>query len=373
MLFSLRRQLTLSVATLLVLAHISRPWPAAGGPRPQPLSTADRGEVNRMLQEYRAAGSDVEKKQEICQKVLAIGSAAAPLALAAVERDLQPQLRKYCSKFQAQATAATKQKVGRVNMNKVMEARGEVQILEKSGEGLTKDVIVEKIEPVVRKLQTTFILDRDQVLDKSPDLAAERKKLQALGRIWEQCQAQLPPPRKTKEQEKTTPPSFETGLEGEEDMAAFQAVPQDPKARAVLAMNAKLAEKLDPEEARAILALNMTRNLLGLPACHRSAALRGGPRALPGHGETEVLFTRVARAGQEELRGSGQACRHHRQRREHLRRHGQRQVGPRGLVPQPRPPPEPDGQLVARRRRPQRYVLHADVRRLTIAQKHGMA
>ena len=219
-----------------------------------------------MLQEYRAAGSDVEKKQEICQKVLAIGSAAAPLALAAVERDLQPQLRKYCSKFQAQATAATKQKVGRVNMNKVMEARGEVQILEKSGEGLTKDVIVEKIEPVVRKLQTTFILDRDQVLDKSPDLAAERKKLQALGRIWEQCQAQLPPPRKTKEQEKTTPQSFETGLEGEEDMAAFQAVPQDPKTRAVLAMNAKLAEKLDPEEARAILALNMTRNLLGLPA-----------------------------------------------------------------------------------------------------------
>ncbi len=31
-------------------------------------------------------------------------------------------------------------------------------------------------------------------------------------------------------------------------------------------MNARLAEKLDPEEARAILALNLARNLLGLPA-----------------------------------------------------------------------------------------------------------
>ena len=58
-------------------------------------------------------------------------------------------------------------------------------------------------------------------------------------------------------------------------------------------MNARLAEKLDPEEARAILALNLTRNLLGLPALAIDLeALRGGPRALPGHGAAEVLFAR---------------------------------------------------------------------------------
>lgn len=34
----------------------------------------------------------------------------------------------------------------------------------------------------------------------------------------------------------------------------------------MLSANARLAEKLDPEEARAILELNLARNLLGLPA-----------------------------------------------------------------------------------------------------------
>ena len=123
------------------------------------------------------------------------------------------------------------------------------------GDGFTKEVIVEKIDPVVQKLRAVFILDRSEVLDKSPDLQAERKKLESLGRMWERCQAQLPPPRRRKSQEKAAPASFESYLQGEEELAASLAIPQDPRTRAVLAMNAKLAEKLDPEEARAILAL----------------------------------------------------------------------------------------------------------------------
>jgi uncharacterized protein YkwD len=40
----------------------------------------------------------------------------------------------------------------------------------------------------------------------------------------------------------------------------------DPVTRGVLAANARLATQLDPEEAKTILALNLTRNLLGLSA-----------------------------------------------------------------------------------------------------------
>ena len=108
-----------------------------------------------------------------------------------------------------------------------------------------------------------FILDRGDVLDKSKDLQADRKKLTDLGRLWERCQIQMPD--ENANDEKAAPPTFESYLLDEENLAVSLAAPLDPRTRAVLAMNAKLAEKIDPEEARAILELNLTRNLLGLP------------------------------------------------------------------------------------------------------------
>ena len=48
--------------------------------------------------------------------MLAIDPAAVRPMLAAVERDLQPQLRKYIAKFQAQAVAAAKRKLGSVDL-----------------------------------------------------------------------------------------------------------------------------------------------------------------------------------------------------------------------------------------------------------------
>jgi uncharacterized protein YkwD len=258
--------LALAVAILFVLSHGGRVASAAGGHKPASLSPENRREVNRLLQEYRAAGSDLKKKQEISQKVMAVDPAAVPLMVAAVEKDLQPPLRKYSGKFQAQAAAAAKQKVGKVDFNKVMEMRVAIHDLQKLGEGFTKQVIVEKIDPAVQKLRAAFVLDRSEVLENSPDLQAERKKLAGLGRIWDRCHAQLPPPPVTEGQEKAAAATFEDYLQGEEELAASLAIPQDPKTRAVLAMNARMAEKLDPEEARAILALNLARNLLGLSA-----------------------------------------------------------------------------------------------------------
>jgi len=84
--------------------------------------------------------------------------------------------------------------------------------------------------------------------------------------MWEWCQAQLPVVRTADNEEKAAPASFENYLQGEEELALSLATPQDPRTLSVLAANARLAEKLDPEEAKAILALNLTRNLLGLPA-----------------------------------------------------------------------------------------------------------
>jgi len=258
---------SLSTLLFVVLCRIGTALTAADDrPRPVPLSPENRGEVNRLLQEYRGAGSNLAKKQEMCRKVLSIEPAAVPLMLAAVERDLRPQLRKYSAKFQTQAAAEAKRKVGKIDFVKVMEMRKAVQDLRKSGDDFTKEVIVQKIDPVVQKLRAAFILDRADVLDNSPTLQAERKKLEGFGRMWEWCHAQLPLPKATEDLEKAAPASFENYLEGEEELVVSLAIPQDSRTLSVLAMNARLAEKLDPEEARAILALNLTRNLLGLPA-----------------------------------------------------------------------------------------------------------
>ncbi len=237
----------------------------AADQKPQPLAPENRAEVNRLLQEYRAAGKDLGKKQEICRKVLAVDPAAARLMRTTVERDLQPQVRKYLARFQAQATATAKRRVGKLDLSKVVEMRRFAHDLQNLGDGFTKQVIVEKIDPIVKEFRAAFILDRGDVLDKSPELQAERTKLETLGRVWDRCQAKMPRVA-TSAEEKSASASFESYLQSEEEMAASAARPQDARTRAVMAANAKLAEQLDPEEARAILELNITRSLLGLSA-----------------------------------------------------------------------------------------------------------
>jgi uncharacterized protein YkwD len=233
--------------------------------KPRPTLTPDeRARVSKLLAEYRSAGSDAEKKQTVCEKVLEINPAAAPLMLAAVDRDLQPKLKKYNAKFLAQAAAAARSKTGKIDLNEVMELRKTVLDLQSLGDGFTHEIIVQKADPAMSKLRAAFILDRSDVLDKSKDLQADRKKLTDLGRLWERCQIQMP--TENSNQLKAASTSFESYLVDEENLAVSLAAPLDPRTRAVLAMNAKLAEKIDPEEARAILELNLTRNLLGLPA-----------------------------------------------------------------------------------------------------------
>ncbi len=51
-----------------------------------------------------------------------------------------------------------------------------------------------------------------------------------------------------------------------------------PQTRAVLAFNAQVAGRLDPEEARCVLDLNLTRNLLGLGPVQIDPALTTAAR-----------------------------------------------------------------------------------------------
>ena len=77
-------------------------------------------------------------------------------------------------------------------------------------------------------------------------------------------------------------------------MAAAMAVPMDAKTRAVLAANARLAAELDPEEAWAIRALNLTRNLLGLPPLMTDLKLCDAARDHSKDMEKEDFFSHTS-------------------------------------------------------------------------------
>ena len=223
-------------------------------------------EVNRLLSEYRAAGADLEKKDEVCKKVIEISPIAAGLMSAAVERELRPQLRRYSGRFQQHAVQLAKKKVNRIDTNEVIQLRNTVLGIQKRGDGFTKEAIIRDGDPALKRLEAIFVLDRGELLEQSEELQADRKRIEGLGRLWEQCQARVPQPPVEEGQDPPKPLNFEEYLQGEERLAAAMATPMDMKTRTALAINARLGEKLEPEEARTVLALNLTRNLLGLPA-----------------------------------------------------------------------------------------------------------
>ena len=254
---------------VLAILMFGSAWltPAAAAKSKAPKLPQDQlREVNRLLSEYRGAGKDLEKKQEICQKVLDMGPAAAELMSATVERDIRPQLRRYSAKFQQQAALLAKKKVRDIDLNEVVQLRRTVLGLQKRGDGFTKEAIQREGDPALKKLETIFVIERGAVLEPSEDLQADRKRLVSQGRLWQECQAKLPQPAVEEGEDPPKPPDFEQYLQGDERLAAAMVTPMDLKTRAILAANSRLGEKLDPEEARTVLALNLTRNLLGLSA-----------------------------------------------------------------------------------------------------------
>jgi uncharacterized protein YkwD len=239
---------------------------AAGPKAASKLPPDQLRKVNRLLADFRRANSDLPKREAICQQVCDIGPAAVPLMAAAIEKELQPQLRRYTGSFQQQAAAVAKKRTAKVDINEVAQLRKTVLGLQYRGADFTKETIVRDGDPALKRLEQICVIDRSKVLEQSADLQAERKKLQGLGKLWESCQSQMPKPPVPEGQETPKAASFEEYLLGEEGFAAALAAPMDPKTRNVLMFNARLAEKLDREEARTILACNLMRNLLGLSA-----------------------------------------------------------------------------------------------------------
>ncbi len=247
-----------------------KPAPTAKPAAPAGLTARERQKVATLLGAFQKAKGKADTRDRIVEQVLAIGGPATSQLLAVIEKEVAGQGNGYDQKFQKRAAALSRGKTDKVDLNELARLRSAVLDL-KQQDGLTKELIEKQGDPAVTRLGELLVLDRQTVLDKSPELRPDRTKLLALGRYWEVVSAALQRQRAASNAAQTDllaetdkAPSFEDYLQGAEQLSAQTAMPMDDATRAVLKSNAALAPKIDPEEARAILGCNLLRILLGL-------------------------------------------------------------------------------------------------------------
>lgn len=226
------------------------------------LSVQQRKELQSLLRDFRKARRDAEQRSEVTDKILEIGGPATSNLLAIINKELQPQLAGYRNDFYKTASKSAFAKAKQANLQEVAQLRKKVLDLIDLP-SLTKAQLIRDADPAMSKLESLVVVDRQNVLQGAESLQAQREKLTELGGLWEKCMQQYFDELEEKPED-VTPPKFEEYLAGEEEIACRLAVPMPSPTRAVLAANSRLAGRLDPEEARCVLALNLTRNLLGL-------------------------------------------------------------------------------------------------------------
>ncbi len=230
------------------------------------VTTPDqRREISAMLSQFRMARRDPQRRAEIVEQAIAKGPTCVSALHDAIGREMQPQLTRYRNAFYRQAANLSKNRVEKVDLKEVATLRQKVLSLQHQPD-FSEELIVQEGDPALARLQDIFVINREAVLEASASVKSDRERLGELGVLWERCAVFLHEQLPNDENKPKEPPSFEGYLAGEESMAAGLAAPMDPQTRQILAVNNRLTAPLEPEEARAVLALNLTRNLLGMSA-----------------------------------------------------------------------------------------------------------
>jgi hypothetical protein len=212
-------RLLLCTLTLAMLALPGAVLPAEPKPKPAGESAADKqGEINKLRTQFRLAAKDPDKRAKIITAATALGTPAVSALLAAIQRELAPQLKHYGGKFHQGAAAVVRKHGSPANSREVAELRDTVLGLQKAPD-FSHEMLVAKGNPALKRLEELFTMTPDEVLRDSAALQADRKKLFELGRLWEQCAAYLHdhPPKGTDPPKES--PTFEKFLRGEEESA----------------------------------------------------------------------------------------------------------------------------------------------------------
>lgn len=248
-----------SVCWLIGACCIARAEPS---PTTSP-SPDERKHLQSIATEFRGS-LDPAQRLKLIRQADQVHPQGTETLRAAIIKQLQPKLLKYRQQFLRVAVGIVGEKLQPEAIGEIAILRAQVQALRLHKE-LTKEMIRETGDPALARLKELLLIQRTQVLERLPELQKQREELAELGAQWELCEQLLAPHEKTAAaQPGAIPLRFEDYLAKEEEIAAALAVPMDAATRQVLTANERLATRLDPEEARCILDLNITRHLLGL-------------------------------------------------------------------------------------------------------------
>lgn len=242
---------------------------AAAIDAPAKISAEERKKIDAVVADYRRAKEQSEKLKQI--------EAAATTNLVAlntidmiVTRELNAALQRYRPQVSRAATLAYAKRLDNDALPEIEALRKTVLDQARGDAELTKEMIVSKSDPALQRLREIILLDRATVVDQNPGLLKSREILTPIGERWQrvrELQAKLAsetPKTDGGSQEAATPPNFTAYLVADEEQIVGLALPMSQETRINFAINAAYENKIDPEEYRCILALNLTRTLLGL-------------------------------------------------------------------------------------------------------------
>jgi len=264
--FSLSAALTGVLALVLTAADL---WGQVASR--SKLTSAERREVTKLLREYGDLRGQPEEQLAVVEQLVEIGGPAIRQAYEAVVREMAPRVERYRQKFGQAAAQTVAARSAEANVMEVQQLRARmVQLWQDAS--ILQDERRSDSDAVLTRLNELLLVDRQSVLEAHAALGTERESLLEACHAWELCvdalyQQWLQDAPESVRQEAPPPPSFEEYLDRAEELAVRLAMPMDAESRTVLATNAQLASRLDPEESAAILAMNSLRMLLGMRPC----------------------------------------------------------------------------------------------------------
>jgi uncharacterized protein YkwD len=226
-----------------------------------PLTFQQRRQLREWIGQYRRHRNDPLKRAPIVEGILSLGTVGAKELFATVDKDLTSRLAAYRGQLQQKASSLLRARTSTIQLSELARLQQEVVQLREVPD-LTKEMIVAQADPAMRSLRETLLIGVDDVLVGSKALQRQRAELLDLGALWQRCHQNLDPSDADRPGPDET--DFATRLQAEELAAIQSSMPMPPEVRGVLAANGQLSSKLDTQEARAILAINATRFLVGL-------------------------------------------------------------------------------------------------------------
>ncbi len=280
-----------SIGSLFLVAtaqDVQLPNPS---PAPPKLTIDQQRQVSRVVAAFRRARRDPAARVRALQEAMQLGPPAVAALKDVITAELDPRVKRYLGQFAARASTLAQQRIRQARPEEIETLRRTVLDLSKS-EPFTKEIIVAKADPAMQRLREIFLIDAAEVLVANKSLQAERTDLIQAAFLWDKCAAFLA--QMSPHEAAGGHLNFEQLLQREEQQAAALAMPMDRGTRGVWSINANVARQLDPQEARAIAALNLIRTVLGLQPLMIDVKLCDAARDHSGDMDKQGFFSHTS-------------------------------------------------------------------------------